>query len=160
VIDHTEFANRQQFDEAMHQLLNLHLVDVVCLAGFMRLLSPAFVTQWQDKLLNIHPSLLPAFKGTHVHEQVVAAGVRFSGCSVHFVRTEMDVGPIIVQAVVPVLAADTPQTLAARVLEQEHRCYPLALRWLAEGRLSVSGEKVLVKGAGDAQGALMQPVQA
>ncbi len=158
VLDHTPYANRQRFDDAMQLLLDEHLVDVVALAGFMRLLSPEFVARWHDKLINIHPSLLPSFKGVQAHKDAIAAGVKFSGCSVHFVRAEMDVGPIIAQAVVPVHVGDTPMTLGARVLEQEHRCYPMALRLLAEGRLSVVDDKVVVAGASDAQGSLMQPV--
>lgn len=157
VLDHKAYGTRQQFDAALQQLLDRHLVDAVCLAGFMRLLTPGFVDAWRDRLINIHPSLLPAFKGAHAHADAIAAGVRFSGCSVHFVRAEMDVGPIIMQAVVPVLAADTPETLASRVLAQEHRCYPQALRWLAEGRLTVMDEKVIVRGGGETDGAMIQP---
>src|SRR3546814_13291979 len=117
---------------------------VVCLAGFMRLLTADFVRRWHDRLINIHPSLLPAFKGLHTHEQVLAAGVRITGCTVHFVRAEMDSGPIIVQAAVPVRPDDDADRLAARVLEVEHRCYPLALRLIAEGRVRIEGERVLV----------------
>lgn len=157
VIDHKDYQRREDFDQAMHIALGHHLVDMVCLAGFMRLLTPWFVEQWKDRLLNIHPSLLPSFKGVHTHEAALAAGVKFHGCTVHFVRPEMDVGPIIVQAAVPVLADDTPQTLAARVLEQEHRCYPLALRWFAEGRLVIENECVIVQGAVGAQGVLTNP---
>ena len=157
VLDHREYVSRKEFDDAVHQLLEHHLVDVVCLAGFMRLLSPEFVGRWYNKLLNIHPSLLPAFRGVHVHEQIVASGVKFSGCTVHFVRPEMDVGPIIIQAVVPVLPQDTAESLGARVLEQEHRCYPLALRWLAENRLTVTDEKVIVKDVAPSSGVLTNP---
>ncbi|NBO18947.1 MAG: phosphoribosylglycinamide formyltransferase [Proteobacteria bacterium] len=157
VIEHGPYKRREDFDQAMHVVLGHHLVDMVCLAGFMRLLSTWFVEQWKDRLLNIHPSLLPAFKGTHVHEAVIAAGAKFSGCTVHFVRPEMDVGPIIVQAAVPVLADDTPQALAARVLAQEHVCYPLALRWFAEGRLTIEQERVRVQGAGESPQALVNP---
>lgn len=144
VLEHEGFASREQFDDEMLRLLNRHLVDVVCLAGFMRLLSPGFVQAWHNKLLNIHPSLLPAFKGAHAHVDAIAAGVRISGCTVHFVRAAMDVGPIIIQAAVPVLQQDTPETLGARVLEQEHHIYPQALRLLAEGKLSVVDEKVVI----------------
>lgn len=144
VIDNKAYGSRKAFDDAVHQMLTHHLTDVVCLAGFMRLLTAEFVTRWHDRLMNIHPSLLPAFKGTHVHEQVLAAGARFSGCTVHFVRPEMDVGPIIVQAAVAVHERDTVETLAARVHEQEHRCYPQALQWYAEGALTVAEEKVQV----------------
>jgi phosphoribosylglycinamide formyltransferase 1 len=145
VIDHRQYASREAFDDAMHAALERYNVEFVCLAGFMRLLSAAFVRRWQDRMINIHPSLLPAFKGISSHRDAIAAGVRVSGCTVHFVRTEMDVGPIIIQSAVPVLPQDTPETLGARVLEQEHICYPKALKWLAEGRLSVQGLIVCVK---------------
>lgn len=157
VVEHGAFKNREDFDREMHIILGHHLVDAVCLAGFMRLLSEWFVGQWKDRLMNIHPSLLPAFKGVHVHEQVIEAGARFSGCTVHFVRPAMDVGPIIIQAAVPVKQNDTPEALAARVLEQEHRIYPLALRWFAEGKLRIENERVLVEGAGDAPSAVLNP---
>jgi phosphoribosylglycinamide formyltransferase-1 len=142
ILSHKDFAGRAAFDDAIDTILREHNIELVCLAGFMRLLTPAFVQRWEDKLVNIHPSLLPAFKGTHVHEAVVASGVRFSGCTVHFVRAEMDVGPIILQAVVPVSPEDTAETVAARVLEQEHRIYPQALRLLAEEKLIIRNEKV------------------
>lgn len=158
VLDHKAYATRGQFDDAMQQLLDRHLVDVVCLAGFMRLLTTGFVQAWYNKLINIHPSLLPAFKGTHAIADAIGAGVRITGCSVHFVRAEMDVGPIIVQAAVPVLVSDTPAILGARVLVQEHACYAKALRWLAEGRLSVVDEKVSVQGATDSEGVISQPL--
>jgi len=158
VLDHREYVSRKEFDDAVHQLLEHHLVDAVCLAGFMRLLSPEFVGRWYNKLLNIHPSLLPAFKGVHVHEQVVASGVKFSGCTVHFVRPEMDSGPVIIQSVVPVWPKDTAEDLAARVLEQEHHCYQQAVRWLAEDRLMVVDEKVTVKDTASSSGALTNPV--
>ena len=146
VISHKDYASRAAFDTAMDAILREAGVEFVCLAGFMRLLTPEFVSGWKDRLVNIHPSLLPAFKGVHVHEQVVAAGVRFSGCTVHFVRPEMDVGPIIAQAAVPVHPDDTPEAVAARVLEQEHILYPQALRQLAEGKLVVRDEKVFIQG--------------
>lgn len=146
VVDHRAYGGREDFDRALTDTLEAHGVEVVCLAGFMRILSTEFVEHWRDRLLNIHPSLLPAFKGLHVHERVLAAGVRFTGCTVHFVRPEMDTGPIIVQAAVPVAADDTPESLAARVLDSEHRCYPLALRYLAEGRLMIEGDIVRIVG--------------
>ena len=126
----------------MHQLLELHLVDIVCLAGFMRLLSDGFVKNWHNKLINIQPSLLPSFKGAHAIRDALAAGVKITGCTVHFVRAEMDSGPIIIQAAVPVMQDDTQDSLAVRVLEQEHVCYAKALRWLAEDKLTIVGEKV------------------
>jgi phosphoribosylglycinamide formyltransferase-1 len=142
VLSHREFATREQYDAGLHRLLERHRVDAVCLAGFMRLLSAEFVTRWHDRLLNIHPSLLPAFKGAHAIRDALAAGVKLAGCTVHFVRAEMDAGPIIAQAAVPVLPGDTESSLAARVLEQEHRAYVQALRWFAEGRLTLVNEKV------------------
>lgn len=151
------FADRENFDLAISEAITAADADFVCLAGYMRLLSEDFVRTWRDKLVNVHPSLLPAFKGLHVHEQTLEAGARFSGCTVHFVRPAMDEGPIIAQAVVPVLADDTPDTLAARILEQEHIIYPLAVRLIAEGRVRVSTERVLVDGHQPPQGALINP---
>lgn len=128
----------------MDALLKAKGIELVCLAGFMRLLTTDFVLAWQGRMINIHPSLLPAFRGTQVHERVVAGGVRFTGCTVHFVSPEMDEGPIIAQAVVPVPQDATPDSVAAAVLEQEHALYPQALRLLAEGRLVVEGQRVRV----------------
>ena len=135
VIAHKSFATREAFDAAVDAALAEARIDLVCLAGFMRIQSDGFVRKWEGRLLNIHPSLLPAFPGTKVHEQVLAAGMTTSGCTVHFVVPQLDAGPIIAQASVPVLPGDTPDTLAARVLEQEHRIYPQALKTLAEGRV-------------------------
>jgi phosphoribosylglycinamide formyltransferase-1 len=135
VIDHKLHASRESFDEAIDARLREAGVELVCLAGFMRILSDAFVRKWQGRLINIHPSLLPRFRGTHVHERVIAAGARTSGCTVHFVVPELDSGPIIAQSAVPVLEGDTPETLAARVLDEEHKLYPLALRRVVEGRV-------------------------
>lgn len=144
VLNHKDFAERESFDAAMTEAIEAAGADLVCLAGFMRLLSDDFVRTWRDKLINIHPSLLPAFKGLHVHERAIEAGVRFSGCTVHFVRPAMDEGPIIAQAAVPVLPGDTPDDLAARILEQEHVLYPLAVRLIAEGRVRVTAETVRI----------------
>ncbi len=152
-----DFEDRESFDAAIGDAIVAAGADFVCLAGYMRLLSEDFVRAWRDKLVNVHPSLLPAFKGLHVHEQALEAGARFSGCTVHFVRPAMDDGPIIAQAVVPVLADDTPDTLAARILEQEHKIYPLAVKLIAEGRVRVSTERVLVDGHLPPQGALINP---
>ena len=148
VIPHKEFPDRAAFDGAIDQALAEAGIELVCLAGFMRILGEVFVTRWRDRLINIHPSLLPAFKGLHSHERVLAAGARFTGCTVHFVRPAMDDGPIIVQAAVPVLPGDDAETLAARVLAAEHQAYPLALRWIAEGRVRVREDRVEVSGAG------------
>ncbi|WP_300303906.1 phosphoribosylglycinamide formyltransferase [Ferrovibrio sp.] len=136
---------RAAFDAEMHALLQSKGIELVCLAGFMRLLTTEFVQAWYGRMINIHPSLLPAFKGTQVHERVVASGVRVTGCSVHFVSPEMDEGPIILQATVPVPPDATPQSVAAAVLEQEHALYPQALKLLAEGKLVIEGQRVSVK---------------
>ncbi|MBI1274727.1 phosphoribosylglycinamide formyltransferase [bacterium] len=132
VIAHGDFPTRETFDAAMTERLEQAGVKLVCLAGFMRLLTPGFVEHWQNRLINIHPSLLPAFKGLHTHEAALKAGVKEHGCTVHLVTAELDSGPILAQASVPVLEGDTPETLAARVLEQEHRIYPEALKTLIE----------------------------
>jgi phosphoribosylglycinamide formyltransferase-1 len=134
VVDHTLYGkDREAFERALQDALVAHRIDLVCLAGFMRLLTPWFVGQWQGRMLNIHPALLPAFKGLHTHERALADGVKVHGATVHFVSAEMDSGPIILQAEVPVIDGDTPETLAARVLEAEHRLYPQALRKVAQG---------------------------
>lgn len=145
-ISHRDFPDRESFDAAVHDSIVAAGANFVCLAGFMRLLTPGFVGKWHDRMLNIHPSLLPAFKGLHSHERAIEAGCRFTGCTVHFVRAEMDDGPIVVQAAVPIHQNDTPDDLSARVLEAEHRCYPLALRLVAEGRVTIAGMRVLVDG--------------
>jgi len=146
IIDHRGYPDRATFDAALDEALAGAAVDFVCLAGFMRLLTPGFVDGWRDRLVNIHPALLPSFKGLHTHERALAAGVKLHGCTVHLVRAEMDVGPIVMQAAVPVLDGDTPATLGARVLEQEHRIYPRALALLASGRAQVRDERVYVDG--------------
>jgi len=157
VISHKDFADRQSFEDAIHARIAAAKPDLVCLAGFMRILTDGFIARWHDRLINIHPSLLPAFRGLHTHERVLEAGVRFAGCTIHFVRPAMDDGPIIVQAAVPVRPDDTPDTLAARVLEQEHRIYPLAVRLIAEGRVRVVGERVLIDDAKATEAALINP---
>jgi len=158
VISHKEFPDRAGFDAALDCALEEAGIELVCLAGFMRMLGDAFVTRWRNRLINIHPSLLPAFKGLKTHERVLAAGVRFTGCTVHFVRPAMDEGPIIVQSAVSVLAGDDPARLAERVLGEEHKAYPLALRLIAEGRVTVTGERVDISGAtGPAPSALINP---
>ena len=157
VIDHREFEGREDFEAAVDAVLNEADAELVCLAGFMRLLTESFVNRWRDRLINIHPSLLPAFKGINIHERVIADGARFSGCTVHFVRPTMDDGPIIVQSVVPVLPEDTAETLAVRVVATEHRCYPLAVRLICEGRVRVRNELVLIDGATAAEGEMINP---
>jgi phosphoribosylglycinamide formyltransferase-1 len=134
IVDHTRYGkDREAFERALHEVLTANRVDFVCLAGFMRLLTPWLVERWQGRMLNIHPALLPAFKGLHTHERALAAGAKTHGATVHFVSADMDSGPIILQAEVPVLEGDTPETLAARVLEAEHRIYPQALKQVAAG---------------------------
>ncbi len=142
VIKHGDFDDREAFDAAMTEALAAAGVRLICLAGFMRLLSTEFCQRWRDRIINIHPSLLPAFKGLHVQERMLEAGVRIAGCTVHFVRPAMDEGPILVQAAVPIAADDTADSLAARILEQEHRIYPLAVRLIAEGKARAAGASV------------------
>ncbi len=158
ILNHKNFSSREAYDEAVVSLLRGRGVELVVLAGFMRLLSPAFVKAYSNRIMNIHPALLPAFPGLNVQQKAVEHGVRFSGCTVHFVNEECDEGPIIIQAVVPVFADDTGATLAARILEQEHRIYPSAIQLYAEGRLKVVGRKVWVdRPAKDDTHALIQP---
>ncbi len=163
VVDHRGFETREAFERAVVAELVGHGVELVVLAGFMRLLTPYFIERWHDRLINIHPALLPAYKGLHTHARALADGVKIAGCTVHFVRAEMDVGPIIVQAAVPVLDDDTADTLAARVLAQEHRIYPLALARVASGAARVvvdaeGRERVVTSGTTSATAALVAPV--
>lgn len=153
-------SDRGRFAAAAEQALREHAVGLVALAGFMRILDTGFVDGWRDRLLNIHPSLLPAFPGLHPQRQALAAGVRFAGCTVHFVRPEMDSGPIIAQAVVPVHDGDDEERLSARILSAEHRLYPLALRLVAEGRLRIDGNRVVVAGGEAPAGILLNPREA
>lgn len=146
VLDHTRFTDRDAFDAALMQLIDRFQPALVVLAGFMRRLTGAFVQHYHGRLLNIHPSLLPAFPGLHTHQRALEAGAREHGATVHFVTEEVDGGPLVLQASVPVQANDTPETLAARVLEQEHRIFPLAIRWFAEGRLRVEGDTAWLDG--------------
>ncbi len=146
VIPHKAYETREAFDRALDTALNNAGIEIVCLAGFMRILSDWFVDRWQGRLLNIHPSLLPLFKGVHVHEQALNSGMRVSGCTVHFVVPDLDAGPIIAQTAVPVAIDDTPETLAARILVEEHRLYPAALKLLAEDRVKLqNGHAVFVR---------------
>ena len=147
VVDHRDFADRESFEAALGAAIAEAGAEMVCLAGFMRLLTASFVDAWRDRLINIHPSLLPAYRGLDTHERAIADGVRVTGCTVHFVRAEMDEGPIIVQAAVPVHANDDADSLAARVLAAEHRCYPLALRLVADGRVTVRDGRCAIDGA-------------
>lgn len=154
-IPHKGFASREAFDQAMDAELRQAGVEIVCLAGFMRLLSAPFTEGWAGRMINIHPALLPSFKGLHTHRRALDEGVKLHGCTVHLVTPDLDAGPILVQAAVPVLPDDTEDSLAARVLEQEHRCYPLALKLLAEGKVHVDGNRAVIDAAGE--GALVNP---
>jgi phosphoribosylglycinamide formyltransferase-1 len=142
VVAHRDFASRDDFDAELARVIDGYSPDLVVLAGFMRILGATFVQRHEGRLLNIHPSLLPAFAGLHTHRQAIASGCKLAGATVHFVTTELDHGPIVIQAAVPVLADDTEATLAARVLLSEHRIYPLALRWFVDGRLSLADGRV------------------
>ncbi len=159
VLNHRDYADRAAFDTALAAEIDRHAPDLVILAGFMRVLSDAFVTHYERRLINIHPALLPAFPGLDTHARALAGGVKLHGCTVHFVTPEVDSGPILAQAAVPVLADDTPDTLAARVLAQEHRIYPQAVRWFAEGRVLWREDgTVSVRGRADmARAALVSP---
>ncbi len=144
VLDHKNYTTRDDFDAALIQLIDSYQPDLVILAGFMRILTAAFTTHYTHRLINIHPSLLPAFTGLHTHERALAEGVRFHGCTIHFVTPALDHGPIILQAVVPVLPEDDPDTLAARVLKEEHRLYPEAVRLFAADRLLIENGRVRI----------------
>lgn len=146
VVDHKAYATRSSFDAALDQVLRRAEIELVCLAGFMRLLTDPFVEGWRDRMINIHPSLLPLFPGLDTHERAIEAGVRVHGCTVHYVRTEMDTGPIIGQAAVPVAFDDTPDTLSERVLAAEHRLYPLALALVASGQVVVENGRIALRG--------------
>ncbi len=142
-VDHKIYAGREEFERSIQVLLELHRIELICLAGFMRLLTPVFVGSWSGRLLNIHPALLPAYRGLHTHKRALDDGVKIHGCTVHFVVPAMDEGPIIAQAAVAVLDHDTPESLAARVLEQEHLIYPRALALIASGRYRLEGNRVI-----------------
>jgi phosphoribosylglycinamide formyltransferase-1 len=142
VVDHKIYPGREEFERSMQVLLELHRIELICLAGFMRILTPWFIGQWQERLLNIHPALLPAYRGLDTHARALADGAKIHGCTVHFVEAAMDAGPIVAQAAVAVRDSDTPDTLAARVLAEEHALYPAALACVAEGRVRVEGNRV------------------
>jgi len=157
VVNHKDFASRPDFETALEAALHEADVELLCNAGFMRLLTEGFVTRWLNRHLNIHPSLLPAFKGLHTHARLLESGAKISGCTVHFVRAAMDDGPIVAQAAVPVEPGDTEETLAARVLAAEHRLYPHALRLVASGKVRVEGEHVVGMSQQNGQTALFSP---
>ena len=141
-IDHKGFASREAFDAALAECIDQFAPDLVVLAGFMRILTPGFVRRYEGRLLNIHPSLLPSFPGLHTHQRALDEGVRIHGCTVHFVTAELDHGPVVIQAAVPVIDGDDEASLAARILVQEHRIYPQAVRWFAEGKLTLDKGRV------------------
>ena len=151
VIDHRDFPSREDYDRALAEHLERNGVDLVVLAGFMRLLSPVFIRSFPNRVMNIHPALSPSFAGLHGQRQALEYGVRFTGCTVHFVTEGCDEGPVIIQAVVPVLPDDTEETLSQRILVQEHRIYPRAIQLYCEGRLAVEGRKVRVTGGGGSE---------
>lgn len=156
-INHRSYATRTQFDQALVAALKQAKVDLVVLAGFMRIISDVMLTAFPARIINIHPALLPAFPGLQVQQQALDYGVRFSGCTVHFIDGGVDTGPIILQAVVPVLADDTAESLAARILEQEHKIYPLAIDMIARGRVRVEGRKVIIDDGKAPSTALVNP---
>ena len=154
VVDHRAYAERAAFDAALAKEIDALKPDLIALAGFMRILSDEFVKRYAGRLVNIHPSLLPAFTGLHTHRRALEAGIKVHGCTVHFVTPQLDCGPIVIQAAVPVLEGDSEDALAARVLEQEHRIYPQAIRWFCEDRLEITPRgTVKLKPARDARGA-------
>ena len=157
-IDHKGFASREDFDAALSECIEQFSPDLVVLAGFMRILTPAFVRRYEGRLLNIHPSLLPSFPGLHTHQRALDEGVRIHGCTVHFVTPELDHGPVVIQAAVPVIDGDDEDSLAARILVQEHRIYPQAVRWFAEGQLQLVDGKVRIAAELDAGRAFISPV--
>jgi phosphoribosylglycinamide formyltransferase-1 len=158
VVDHTLYGkDREAFERAVEAVLKNHRIELVCLAGFMRLFTPWLVTRWTGRMLNIHPALLPAFRGLHTHERALETGVKIHGATVHFVVPEVDSGPIVAQAAVPVLDRDTPETLAERVLAIELRLYPLALALVAGGKVSIAGERVQGEAASTPGGRLIVP---
>lgn len=157
VIEKKRFASREEFDAGLVEILREHRVDLVCLAGFMRILTPVVIKAFPERILNIHPSLLPAFPGLDVQQKALEHGVRFSGCTVHVVDEGCDTGPIVIQAVVPVAPDDTAETLAARILAQEHRIYPRAIQFFAEGRVEIAGRRVRIREFGFAESTMMNP---
>jgi len=157
VLDQLSYPGRDAFDDALAQEIDTHQPDLIALAGFMRILGDGFVNRYDGKLVNVHPSLLPAFPGLHTHRRALQEGVKIHGCTVHFVTAQMDRGPIIVQAAIQVLPDDNEQTLAARVLQQEHRIYPEAVRWFMEGRLKISADAVEVSSAAFGSPVLYSP---
>jgi len=159
IVDHKRYGSRESFDAALAAEIDVHLPDLVVLAGFMRILTAGFIERYAGRLMNVHPSLLPAFGGLHTHRRALETGVRIHGCTVHFVTAQLDSGPVIAQAAVPVMPDDTEESLAARVLKQEHRIFPQAVRWFCEGRLAIAQDgRVTIDGAAAAaEDALLSP---
>jgi len=157
VIDHRAYSGREAFEAEVTAALAAHDVELVAQAGFMRIVTASFIARWWNRMINIHPSLLPSFPGLETHARALAAGVKLHGCSVHFVREVVDQGPIIGQAAVPVLAGDDPDSLAARVLRAEHRLYPHCLRLVAENRVTIEDERCIVAGPDRAEGSFFNP---
>jgi phosphoribosylglycinamide formyltransferase-1 len=157
VVDHKTYPEREAFERALDRALTEHGAEILCFAGFMRILTPWFIKRWLGRMLNIHPSLLPLFKGLHTHRRALEEGVRIHGCTVHYVTPELDSGPIIAQAAVPVLPSDTEEALSARVLRQEHVLYPLALRLVASGRVRLQQGRVEIDADWDEDAALISP---
>ncbi len=156
-IDHKAFASREAFEAALGDAIEALGPDLVLLAGFMRIFTPSFIARFPRRILNIHPSLLPSFTGLHTHRQALQAGVKLHGCSVHVVTPSLDAGPVVIQAAVPVLAGDTEESLAARVLAAEHRIYPQAVRWFVEDRIEFAGDVVQVRGSGVSSDCIVAP---
>lgn len=156
-INHNDFNNRELFEKEIHAVLINARVELVCLAGFMRILTDHFIQLWLNKIVNIHPSLLPSFKGLNTHERAIKSGAKFSGCTVHFVRPEMDSGPIIIQAAVPINQEDTPATLANRILVAEHKIYPRAVKLIASKRVLIKNNRVSVKDSSSTNEILINP---
>lgn len=156
-LNHRDYPAREDFDRALVKVLQQADVDLVVLAGFMRIITPIMLTAFPHRIINIHPALLPAFPGLNVQQQAIDYGARFSGCTVHFVDAGVDTGPIIVQAVVPILPEDSAMTLSERILQQEHRIYPQAIQWLAEGRVKIDGRKVVIADSTNCSNTLTNP---
>ncbi|HUP29187.1 MAG TPA: phosphoribosylglycinamide formyltransferase [Usitatibacter sp.] len=158
VIDHKQFVSREAFDAALADAIDALAPDLILLAGFMRIFTPGFIARFPRRILNIHPSLLPSFTGLHTHRQALQAGVKLHGCTVHVVTPSLDAGPVVIQAAVPVLAGDTEESLAARVLDAEHRIYPQAVRWFLEDRIEFVGADVVhVRGSGVSNDSIVAP---
>ena len=157
LVDHRQYPSRAAFDTELDRTLKAAGTELVACAGFMRIMTPELVEAWRDRMINIHPSLLPAYKGLHTHERAIADGIRIHGCTAHFVRHDVDSGPIIAQAAVPVLPDDTPEALAARVLKTEHRIYPMALKLVASGAVRIEGEQLVWQKPFEHGGSLLVP---